>query len=69
MNQYNTLKVNLYNPQLTKLKSRIENDTEVTLKLSSKIVGDSNDEDIFLHILLWTNTQVLRDCRAFTNNS
>ena len=51
MNQYNTLKVNLYNPQLTKLKSRIENDTEVTLKLSSKIVGDSNDEDIFLHIL------------------
>ena len=69
MNQYNTLKVNLYNPQLTKLKSRIENDTEVTLKLSSKIVGDSNDEDIFLHILSWTNTQVLRDCRAFTNNS
>ena len=52
MNQYNTLKVNLYNPQLNTLKSRIENDTEVTLKLSTKIVGDSNDEDIFLHILL-----------------
>ena len=32
---------------------------EVTLKISSNVVGDSNDEDNFLHKLLLTNTQVL----------
>ena len=31
------------NSQLNKLKSGIKNDTEVTLKISSDVVGDSND--------------------------
>ena len=32
--------------------------TEVTLKLWSNVVGDSNDENNFLHKLLLTNTHV-----------
>ena len=43
MTQYNTLNVKLSTSQLNKLKLGIENGTEVTLKLSWKIVGDSND--------------------------
>ena len=40
--------------QLNKLKSRIKKDT----KVSSNVVGDSNDENNFLHKLLLTNAQV-----------
>ena len=40
--------------QLDKLKSRIKKDT----KVSSNVVGDSNDENNFLHKLLLTNAQV-----------
>ena len=48
MTQYNTLNIKLSNSQRHKLKSGIKNNTEVTLKLSSNIVGDSSDENIFL---------------------
>ena len=58
MTQYNTLMVKLYNPQLSKLKSAIKNGTEVTLNLSSNLIGNSNDETNFLHKLLLTNIQV-----------
>ena len=57
MTQYNPLHVKLSNSQLNKLKSRIKNGTEVTLKLSSNVVGDSNNENSFPHKLLLTNTQ------------
>ena len=57
------------NSQLNKLKSGIKNGTEVTLKLSSNIVGDSNDENNFLHKLLLTNTQVSKLHKAFANGS
>ena len=40
------------NSQLNKLKSGIKNDTEVTLKISSNVVGDSNDENYFSRKLL-----------------
>ena len=40
MTQYNTLKVKLSNLQLNKLKSGIRNGTEVTLNLSSNLVGN-----------------------------
>ena len=63
MTQYNTLNVKLPNSQLNKLKSGIKNGTEVTLKLSSNVAGDFNDENNFLHKLLLSNTQ------AFANNS
>ena len=49
--QYNTL---------NKLKPRIKNGTEATSKLSSNVVGNSNDETKFPHKLLLTNTQVSR---------
>ena len=60
MTQYNTLNVKLSNSQLNKLKSGIKNGTEVTLKLSSNVVGDSNDENNFPHKFLLTNTQLSR---------
>ena len=41
MTQYNTLNVKLFNSQLNKLKSGIKNATEVTLKITSNVVGDS----------------------------
>ena len=40
MTQYNTLKVKLSNLQLNKLKSGIRNGAEVTLNLSSNLVGN-----------------------------
>ena len=54
--QYNTLNGKLSNSQINKLKSGIKNGTEVTLNISSNIVGGSNDEDNFPHNLLLTNT-------------
>ena len=46
------------NLQLNKLKLEIKNGTEVTLKISSNVVADSNYESNFPHKLLLTNTQV-----------
>ena len=63
------MNVKLSNSQLNKLKSAIKNGTRVTLNLSSSIFRDSNDESNFLHELLLTNTQALKLCKAFTNNS
>ena len=53
MIQYNSLNVKLSNSQLDKLKSAIENETEVVLRLSSNMVGD--EETNFPHILLLTS--------------
>ena len=47
-----TLNIKLPNSQINKFKSGIKNGTEVTLKLSSTDVGNSNDENNFLHKLL-----------------
>ena len=58
MTQYNTLKVKLSNSQLNKSKSGIKNGTEITLKISSNVVRDSNHENNFPHKLLLNNTQV-----------
>ena len=60
MTQYNTLNVKLSKKQLDKSKYGIKNVTEVTLKISSNVVGDSNDENNFPHKLLLTTTQVSR---------
>ena len=66
MTQCNTLNVKLSNLQFNKLKLGIKNGTKV---ISSNVVGDSNVENNFPHKLLVTNTQVLRLCKAFANNS
>ena len=57
------------NSQINELKSGIKNGTEVTLNLSSNMIGDSNDETNFQHKLLLTNTKILRICKAFVNNA
>ena len=54
MTQYSTLNVKLSNSQLNKLKSEIKNGTEVTLTLSSDLIGNSNNETNFPHKLLLT---------------
>ena len=41
--QYNTLNAKLSNSQLNKLKSGIKHGTEVSLELSSNVIGDSYD--------------------------
>ena len=69
MPQYNTWKVKWSNSQLNKLKLDIKSGTELTLKISSNVVGDSNDENNFLHKLLLSNTQVSKIRKAFPNGS
>ena len=67
MTQYNSLNVNLSNSQLNKLKSALKNETEVVLRLSSNMIGNSDDGTNFPHKLLLTNGQVANICKAFAN--
>ena len=69
MTQYINLNRKLSNLQLNKLKSGIKNGTKVTLKISSNVVGDSNDENNFPHKLSLTDTQILKLRKIFANNS
>ena len=62
MTQYNTLNIKLSNSRPNKLKSGIKNG------ISSDVVGDSNDENNFLHQLLLANRQILKLRKAFANN-
>ena len=41
MTQYNSLNVKLTNSQLNEFKSRVQNETEVVLGLSSNMIGDN----------------------------
>ena len=68
MTQYNSLNVRLSNSQLIKLKSAIKNETDVVLRISSGMVGNSNDNTNFPHKLLLTDRQVANICKAFSNN-
>ena len=68
MTQYNSLNVKLSNSQLNKLKSAIKNETEVVLRLSSNMIGNSDDETNFPHKLLLTNRQVANLRKAFANH-
>ena len=69
MTQYNSLNVKLSNSQLNKLKSLIKNETDVVLRISSNMVGNSNDNTNFPHELLLTNRQVANIRKAFANHS
>ena len=68
MTRYNTSNVKLSNSQLNKLKSGIKIGTDVTLKFSSNVVGDSNDRNKLPHKFLITNTQVSKLRKLFGNN-
>ena len=68
MTQYNSLNAKLSNSQLNKLKSakkkkkkkkkKKEKQTEIVLKVTSTIVGNSDNEINFAHKLLLTKKQV-----------
>ena len=58
MTQYKTLKVKMSNSQLIKLKLGVKNGTDITLKISSNVVEDSNNETNSPYKLLLTNRQV-----------
>ena len=64
MTQYNSLNVKLSNS-----KSSIKNETDVVLRISSNMVGNSNDNTNFPHELLLTNRQVTNIRKAFTKNT
>ena len=68
MTQYNSLNVKLSNSQLNKWKSAIKNESEVALRLSSNMIGNSDDETNFPHKLLWTNRQVANLRKVFANH-
>ena len=51
------------------LKSEIKNGTEVTLNLSSNVVGDSKNKTNFPHKLLLTDIQTSRICKTVVNDS
>ena len=69
MTQFNTSNVKLSNSQLDKLKSGIQKGTQVTLNLSSNVVGESNDDTNVPHKLLLTHMQVSKIHKAFANGS
>ena len=66
MTQYNALNIKLSNSQPDKLKSGLKNGTEVTLNLSSNLIGNSNHETNFPYTLLLPDTQVLTIGKPFT---
>ena len=68
MTQYNSLNVKLSNAQLSKLKSSIKNETDAVLRISSNMVGNSNDNTNFPHELLLTNRQVAKIRKAFAKS-
>ena len=68
MAQYNSLNVKLSNSQLNKLKSAIKTETDVVLRLSSNLIGNSDDNTNFPHELLLTNRQVTNLRKAFANH-
>ena len=58
MTQHNSLNVKLSNSQLNKIKSAIKNATKVVLRLSSNMVGNADDNTIFLDKLYITQLQI-----------
>ena len=69
MTEYNSLKLRLSNSQLNKLKSAVKNNIDVILRLSSNMVGNSDDETTFPHKIFLTNRQVPNLCKFFAKNT
>ena len=68
MTQCNSVNVKLSNSQLNQLKFAIKNKTDVIIRLSPSMIGDSNDKVNFPHELLLTNRQVSSIRKAFSNH-
>ena len=58
MTQCSSLNVKLSNSQLWKLKSAIKNETDLVLRLSSNMIGNSDENTNLPRELLLTNRQV-----------
>ena len=58
MTQYDSLNVKLPNSQFNKLTSAIKNETGVFLRLSSNMIGNSDDETNFPYKLLLIKLQI-----------
>ena len=69
MTEYNSINAKLCNFELNKLNLTIKTATEVTLKLSSNMIRDSNDGSNFPHKLLLTERQLSKVRKDFANNS
>ena len=69
MTQYNTLNLKLSNSKLNKLKTAIKNGADVILRLSSNMIGNSDDETNLPHKLLLTNRQVANLRKAFSSHT
>ena len=69
MNNSIFINIKWLNIIVNKLKSAIKNKTEVVLRLSSNIIGNSDDKTNFPHKLLLTNRQVANLRKVFANNS
>ena len=63
------MNVKLSNSQLNKLKSAINNESDVILWLSSNIIGNSDDETDFPQKLFLTNREVANSRKAFANHT
>ena len=64
MTQHNTSNVQLSNYQFNNLKYGLKIFTEVTLKISLNVAGESNGENNFLHNLFLTNRQFSKPFKA-----
>ena len=69
MAEYNSLNVKLSNSQFNKSQSAMKNKTEVVLRFSSNMIGNSDDKIYFPYELLLTNRQVPNFRKAFENDS
>ena len=69
MTEYNSLNVKLSDSQLNKLKSAIKNETGVVLRISSSMVGNSNDNINFPYELLLNDRQAANILEAFAKNT
>ena len=68
MAQYNSLNVKLSNQRLNKSQSTIKNKLQVILRLSSNMIGNSDDKTSFPHELLLTNRQASNLHKDFANS-
>ena len=69
MTQFNSLNVKLSNSQVRKLKSAIKSKTDAALRLSSNMIGSSDDNTNFPHELLLTNRQIANLRKTFAKNT
>ena len=49
-------------------QSSVKHETEIVLRLSSNMIGKSDDETNFIHQLLLTNRQIANLRKAYANN-